>query len=204
MTISGTLFIIAAPSGGGKTSLVNKLIEQMDNLEVSVSYTTRQRRPAEEAGVHYHFVNENEFKDMIDNEAFLEHAKVFDHYYGTSRAWVEKKLQKGTDVILEIDWQGAEQIKQIMPACKMIYILPLSLEILEKRLKDRGQDHAVVIASRMEKAKAEIAHAHEFDYLVVNDDFDSAVFDLQSIVQAMRLGASRQLRVYRDLLANLS
>jgi len=179
---NGGLFILSAASGTGKTSLANALVESMPDVEFSVSHTTRAPRPGEKYGVHYFFVNRQEFEAMISAGQFLEHAKVFDNYYGTSRAQVEQRLKQGKRVILDIDWQGARSIKARMPEAISIFLLPPSRVALEERLTKRGQDSPDVIASRMAKAMAEISHYREFDHVVVNDDFASALADLQAIV----------------------
>ena len=180
---SPRLYVVAAPSGGGKTSLINALLEKDDRIRLSVSHTTRPPRPGEENGVHYHFTNEPDFISLIGENAFLEHARVFDHRYGTGREAVEKQLANGLDVILDIDWQGARQIRESFPACCSIFIIPPSLETLRQRLEARGQDSLQVIQRRMRDAQAEISHWDEFDYLVINDNFDSALSDLHSIIR---------------------
>jgi len=178
----GRLFIIAAPSGGGKTSLVNALLKQDSRLVLSVSHTTRKARPGEVDGQQYQFVSEAEFEQMVNNGDFMEHARVFDHYYGTNRKSVAAQLGQGRDVILEIDWQGARQVRKVFPDCCSIFIIPPSLEDLRKRLTGRGQDSAEVIQRRMRDAQAEISHWAEFDYLVVNDHFDIALEELRAII----------------------
>jgi guanylate kinase len=183
----GTLFIISAPSGAGKTSLVKALLECTDNIQVSVSHTTRQSRPGEVDGVHYHFVTENDFLDILKQNLFLEHAQIYDHYYGTSQQWLMKQLNIGIDIILEIDWQGAQQVRRLMPDAVGIFILPPSRQALEERLRERGKDSEEVITKRLRGAIDEISHYVEFDYLVVNDDFDTALSDLQTIVYSQRL-----------------
>ena len=177
------LYVVAAPSGGGKTSLINALLQKDDRIRLSVSHTTRPPRPGEENGVHYHFTDEPNFISLIGENAFLEHARVFDHRYGTGREAVEKQLANGLDVILDIDWQGARQIRESFPACCSIFIIPPSLETLRQRLEARGQDSLQVIQRRMRDAQAEISHWDEFDYLVINDNFDSALSDLHSIIR---------------------
>lgn len=167
----GTLYVIAAPSGAGKTSLVKALINTLPDVKVSVSYTTRQKRPQEKEGVDYHFVDETEFETMIANGTFLEHAKVFGYYYGTSRHWVEKHLQAGEDVILEIDWQGAYQIRQQFAQSISIFILPPSFDLLRERLLYRNQDNPEVIERRLAAAVSEMKHYQEFDYLIINAAF---------------------------------
>lgn len=203
MTNVGTLFIISAPSGGGKTSLVNALVEDIPELEISVSHTTRAKRPGEKDGVDYHFVSESTFLELIKKKAFLEHAKVFDHHYGTTQEWVEKKLKAGMSVILEIDWQGAQQIKQKMSQCVSIFIIPPSFDVLEKRLLERGQDNPDVIARRMADARTEISHYDEFDYLVVNDTFSKALAELKAIITSQHLKLKFQQHKYAVLLNNL-
>lgn len=190
MSTSGTLYIISAPSGGGKTSLISALLQSVDNIEVSVSYTTRPPRPGEKNGTNYHFVDETTFKKLIAENIFLEHAKVFDHYYGTSRLWVEKKLQAGIDIILEIDWQGARQIRTMLPETMSIFIIPPTKEVLEKRLRGRAQDPDSVIVKRMTKARGEMSHYDEYDYLIVNNLLIEALDDLKAIILARRLRAN--------------
>lgn len=199
----GTLFIISAPSGGGKTSLVNAAVEDIPELEVSISHTTRSKRPGELDDRDYHFVSEPDFLELINKKAFLEHAKVFGYYYGTTQKWVEEKLRAGISVILEIDWQGAEQIKQKMPECVSIFIVPPSLSVLENRLLERGQDNPEVIAKRMSAARAEISHYGEFDYLVVNDAFSKALQELKAIIISQHLKLKFQQHKYAVLLNNL-
>ncbi len=176
------LFIIAAPSGCGKTSLVEALIKKTENLCVSVSHTTRPPRPDEVNGINYYFVSINEFEEMIKNNAFVEHATVFDNHYGSSTKLISEKLNKGVDVILEIDWQGARQVKENMPNSVSIFILPPSNEALLSRLKQRAQDNDETINKRMSDAQNQMQHFNEFDYLVINDDFNSALNDLNLII----------------------
>ena len=178
----GTLFIFSAPSGAGKSSLARALVDSSPDVAVSVSHTTRDPRPGEQNGVHYFFVSVDEFQRMVSAGEFLEHARVFDNYYGTSRASVEHLLQQGKHVILDIDWQGARSIKAQMPDAKGIFIMPPSRAELERRLRDRGQDSDEVIARRMRDAVAEMQHYDEFDYVVVNDDFDAALADIRAIM----------------------
>lgn len=182
----GTLYIFSAPSGAGKTSLVNALLESTDGIKVSVSHATRDIRQGEENSVHYHFVSIDDFEKMVGHGDFIEHAKVFDNYYGTSQSSLETQLAQGTDVILEIDWQGAQQVRKLMPECVSVFILPPSRKELEVRLKGRGQDSDEIIARRMQDAINEMSHYAEFDYLVINDDFDTALIELRSIVLAQR------------------
>jgi len=178
----GRLIVIAAPSGAGKTSLVKALLASERALRLSVSHTTRRRRETEQEGREYHFVSVPEFERLRDAGEFLEHAQVFDNLYGTSRAYVGQQLGAGHDVVLEIDWQGAQQVRRAMPQCVSVFILPPSTEALAKRLAARATDTAQVIARRLADAAADMSHYREFDYLVVNDDFDRAVADLQRIV----------------------
>ncbi len=199
----GTLYIISAPSGAGKTSLVRELLAREPGLTLSVSHTTRPLRPGEEQGVHYHFVSPEQFQAMISAGAFLEYARVFDNFYGTSKAAVVQQLHDGQDVIVEIDWQGARQLLQLFPAAVTIFILPPSREVLEQRLRARGQDSEAIIARRMQEAREDISHYTEYDYLLVNDDFGQAVTDLQSIVQARNFRREAQEAVLHELLASL-
>lgn len=196
---TGTLYIVAAPSGAGKTSLVNSLVETTPGVVVSVSHTTRPPRPAEQDGVHYHFVPLTTFEAMIAQGAFLEHAQVFGNRYGTSRAAVLSQLEAGLDVILEIDWQGARQVREQMPNNLSIFILPPSREALHQRLAERGQDSAEVIERRMAAALDELAHYAEFDYLVINDRFDTALTELRAIVIAQRQRRTVQLERHLEL-----
>ena len=200
----GALFIVSAPSGAGKTSLVRALCDRMDNLVLSVSHTTRARRPGELEGVDYHFVDTNAFETSVANAGYLEYAQVFDNYYGTSRRKTESLMQVGKDVVLEIDWQGARQVREAMLATPLsVFIIPPSLEALEQRLRGRGQDSDQVIARRMLDAKEQIKHYDEYDYLVVNDDFDVALNELSSIFKASHLSASVQSERQQALLRNL-
>lgn len=200
----GTLFVISAPSGAGKTSLVAEMLENDGKLGVSVSHTTRPMREGEQDGVNYHFVSRGEFEDMIARGDFLEHADVFGNYYGTSQVWVRETLAKGEDVILEIDWQGAEQVRRLMPDCVSIFIVPPSPEVLRERLTGRGTDAPEVVERRLKEAREECRHAAEFDYLVVNDDFTEALADLLAIVRSERLRFTAQNRRYGSLLERLS
>jgi guanylate kinase len=202
MSVLGTLFIISAPSGGGKTTLVNALLQRLSNLKVSVSHTTRAPRNGEQDGKNYFFVDEQKFLDLQEKGIFLETAKVFNHWYGTSKTWVMDQLDQGVDVVLEIDWQGAQRMKEQMD-CVSIFILPPSREILQTRLQARQQDSAEVIALRMNKASQEISHYTEYDYVVVNDNFEDACEDLVSIVRAQRVKTPFQKRRYEKLLASL-
>ena len=203
MTSTGTLYTVSAPSGAGKTSLVNALIERCEGLQVSVSHTTRPMRPAEKEGVNYHFVSDNVFVDMLDRAEFLEHAQVFGNLYGTSSVWLEEQLERGLDVILEIDWQGARQVKQLLPETQSIFILPPSRQALQQRLSLRGQDDPGIIEGRMNAAVAEMSHYVESDFLVVNKDFDQALDELQFIVASQRLRTARQQKILSGMLQNL-
>lgn len=200
---TGKLYIISAPSGAGKTSLVKQMAADLDDLLVSVSHTTRQQRPGEIHGRDYYFVSEEEFQAMLAQQDFLEYAQVFDHYYGTARQTVTENLNAGSDVILEIDWQGAWQIRKKMPECLSIFILPPSTAVLEQRLRKRGQDSELIISRRMQDAVAEMQHYDEYDYLLVNDDFDQALMQLKSIVISERLRKTRQKPALAALLAEL-
>jgi guanylate kinase len=197
------LYVISAPSGAGKTSLVKALIEQLPRVEVSISHTTRVMRPGEEDGVHYHFVDQSRFLELADQAAFLEHAEVFGNYYGTSQQGVVDQLATGRDIILEIDWQGARQVRRLMPECLGIFIVPPSREVLEERLRGRGQDAEEVIAGRMQEAVSEMSHFPEFDYLVINDDFEQALDELKAIFIANRLIMRRQKETHAELLMAL-
>jgi guanylate kinase len=201
----GTLYIVSAPSGAGKSSLISAMLESNPAyaMKVSVSHTTRNMRPGEEDGVHYHFVEKAHFEALIDKGEFLEYAEVFGNYYGTSRVWIEENLTKGIDVFLDIDWQGAQQIRQQMPQAKSVFILPPSNGELERRLNARGQDSDEVIAKRMSEAKSEISHYDEYDYLIINDDFDSALMDFKAIIRAERLKQDKQADKYSGMLTAL-
>lgn len=203
MVATGTLYIISAPSGGGKTSLVNALIASMPDITASVSYTTRMQRPGEQDSINYHFIDEATFYDLAAQNAFLEQAQVFGNYYATGKKWVEDRLIAGKDVILEIDWQGAQQVRQLMPHCVGIFILPPSREVLYARLKERAQDDLSVIEKRMAQASNEIKHYNEYDFLVINDNFEYALRDLQAIVRAKRLMRENQQLRYTQLIDNL-
>jgi guanylate kinase len=199
----GTLFIISAPSGAGKTSLVSALLDRLDNLQVSISHTTRQARPGEQDGVNYHFVTCEQFELMTANQQFVEHAKVHSNFYGTSKDWLESSLNKGVDIILEIDWQGAEQVRSKFPRSKSIFILPPSQQALFERLKGRGQDEDTIIKQRVAAAKEEMSHYNDADYLVINDQFEAACQELQTIIQAQRceINSQRHEKLLIDLLS---
>ena len=200
---SGCLFVIAAPSGGGKTSLVKALLEREPGIRLSVSYTTRPPRPGERDGDHYHFVDVPRFMALKDSGAFLEHAHVHGNWYATSATWLSDQVHQGADVLLEIDWQGALQVRRLVPGAVLVFILPPSIESLRERLEKRGQDSPAVIVRRLEAAREEMRHAAEFDYVIMNQDFARAVDDLSAIVRASRLAASRQFvrhaRVFSEL-----
>ncbi|ABO88246.1 guanylate kinase [Aeromonas salmonicida subsp. salmonicida] len=205
MAQQGTLYIISSPSGAGKSSLLNALLTKHNpagKMQLSVSHTTRATRPGEENGVHYHFVQVEEFKELIDRGDFLEWAEVFGNYYGTSRAAIEACLAQGIDVFLDIDWQGARQIREQMPT-KSIFILPPSRAELEQRLIGRGQDSAEVIAGRMAKAIAEMVHYDEYDYVIINKDFELALFQLRAIIECQRLEMRQQQQAQQNLLQQL-
>ena len=202
-TSKGTLYTVSAPSGAGKTSLVKALIESTDDIRVSVSHTTRDIRPGEADGVNYHFVSHAEFEGMLAENAFLEHAPVFGNFYGTSQSWVEKTLASGQDVILEIDWQGAAQVRHLLPETVGVFILPPSKVALRQRLTGRGQDDSSVIDARMAEAESESSHYCETDYLIINDDFDTALQDFRAIIFAQRLQLGSQQIRHTDLLKDL-
>ncbi len=201
---TGTLYIISAPSGAGKTSMISKLLESLSDAEMAVSHTTRQAREGEIDGKHYHFISADEFLNDVHENKFLEHANVFGNHYGTSRAAVDVLLEKGVDVILEIDWQGAQQVRDLMTNALSIFILPPSKAELEKRLRGRGTDSDEVIAKRLSQSCDDIKHYDEFDYVVINDDFDIAVGELQSIFQANRITLEKQKQKNRALLDELT
>ncbi|OBW93878.1 guanylate kinase [Gallibacterium anatis] len=201
----GNLYIVSAPSGAGKSSLISALLQQQPSYEmqVSISHTTRQPRPNEEQGKHYYFVDHKEFERLIAEDAFLEYAEVFGNYYGTSLPMIERSLKQGIDVFLDIDWQGAQQVRKKVPAAKSIFILPPSLQELERRLVGRGQDSNEVIAARMKKAINEISHYDEYDYLIINDDFDQALSEIKVILKAEKLRVERQVQRHQLLISQL-
>ena len=202
---TGTLFIISAPSGAGKSSLIRAYLAQENHhpAKVSISHTTRKPRPGEQQGEHYYFVDNQEFESLIKQNAFVEYAHVFDHYYGTSKAEIEQSLMQGINVFLDIDWQGAKQVRQQMPESKSIFILPPSLKELENRLIKRGQDDAQVISKRMHKAQSEISHYNEYDYVIINDDFDESLTALNAIMTSASLEQSKQAIAHHQLLTDL-
>ena len=203
MNKTGTLFIIAAPSGAGKTSLVRALLRQQDDIAVSVSHTTRPPRPGEVDGEAYHFVAEAEFKALVEQGRFLEHARVFDHYYGTSRDGVRQTLATGKSLILEIDWQGARQVAARQPDCVSIFILPPDYATLRRRLLGRKNDSAETIERRMGAARDELARYEAFDYIVINDEFERALGEIKAIITAANLGRRRQAAYYDDFVAKI-
>ena len=200
---SGTLYIVSAPSGAGKTSLVTALTKDDQQIRVSVSHTTRAMRPGEEHGVNYHFVVHEEFKALIQQGDFLEHAEVFGNFYGTSRSALQQTLDQGYDLILEIDWQGAQQVRKLMPQALSVFILPPSQEALRQRLDGRGQDSEEIIAGRMKEAVSEMVHYDEYDYLIINDDFDAALADLKAVFRSNRLLLKKQQQRHAALLKQM-
>ena len=203
MPADGLLFAISAPSGAGKTSLVKALAGEDANISVSVSHTTRPRRATERNGVNYHFIDPDDFLRMAESGGFLEHALVFGHHYGTARETVERERAEGRDVILEIDWQGAAEVRRAAPETIGIFVAPPSLEELRQRLTGRGEDAPEIIEKRLNAARTEMSHHAEFDYLVVNDDFDTALADLKAIFRAERLKGANPSRRHRNLVDNL-
>ncbi|TWH71478.1 guanylate kinase [Azomonas agilis] len=202
-TPSGTLYIISAPSGAGKTSLVRALLDALPQVRVSVSHTTRPMRPGEVDGVNYHFVSREDFVQRLERNEFLEYAEVFGNLYGTSQLWLEQNLAQGQDLILEIDWQGAQQVRHLLPHAQSIFILPPSQEALRQRLTNRGQDADEVIEQRMQEAVSEMSHYVEYDYLVINDDFSHALEDIKAIFRSNRLKQSVQQQRFNALLQQL-
>ena len=199
----GTLYTVSAPSGAGKTSLVTALVKSNPEVCVSVSHTTRPMRPGEVNGVNYHFVDHAVFEQMLEDSAFLEHARVFSNLYGTSQKWVEDTLKQGLDVILEIDWQGAQQVRKLIPDTVGLFILPPSLACLRQRLTGRGQDNETVIEARMSEAISEMSHYVEADYLIINDDFTTALAQFQALITSQRLRLGRQVEKHSDLIQEL-
>lgn len=202
-TPTGTLYILSAPSGAGKTSLVRALVEAMPQVQVSISHTTRPMRPGEVNGVNYHFVAREDFLQCLERNEFLEYAEVFGNLYGTSQRWLEQSLAEGHDLILEIDWQGAQQVRRLLPQARSIFILPPTQEALRQRLSNRGQDSDEVIEQRMREAVSEMSHYIEYDYLVINDDFSHALEDLKAIFRGNRLQQSHQQQRFSGLLQQL-
>jgi guanylate kinase len=203
VTTRGNLFILSSASGAGKSSLIKALLGKYSDIKMSVSHTTRAPRPGENDGEHYHFVTVEKFEKLVEQGDFFEWAKVFDNYYGTSKAAVEEQLNSGIDVFLDIDWQGAQQVRKLVPDVKTVFILPPSLQELENRLNGRGQDSKEVIASRMAQSKSESSHYNEFDYVLINDDFDTTLAQLEHIVMAARMELSAQKVRYASLIEDL-
>ncbi|MCE9687923.1 guanylate kinase [Shewanella sp. AS16] len=204
MAARGNLFIVSAPSGAGKSSLLSALLKDAPaDMQVSVSHTTRSPRPGEVDGQHYHFVSVEQFKALIADEAFFEWAEVFGNFYGTSRRVIEDTLAKGIDVFLDIDWQGAQQVKALMPEAIGVFILPPSKAELERRLTGRGQDSSEVIAARMAQAVSEMSHYDEYDFIIVNDEFEQALADLRVIIGSQRLTRASQCHTHNDMLNDL-
>ncbi|AQS38452.1 guanylate kinase [Shewanella psychrophila] len=204
MTARGNLFIVSAPSGAGKSSLISALLQDKPaDKQVSVSHTTRKPRPGEVNAQHYHFVTTEEFKALIAENAFFEWAEVFGNYYGTSRKVIEQTLTDGIDVFLDIDWQGAQQVKKVMPEAIGIFILPPSRAELEKRLTGRGQDSSEVISGRMAQAASEISHYGEYDFIIINDEFNTALSDLVAIIRSQRLTGAGQIHAQNDMIKDL-
>jgi guanylate kinase len=201
--VRGRLFVIAAPSGAGKTSLVKALLQRKPELHVSISYTTRPKRPTEEDGREYHFVSRDEFQRLEERGQFLEYAQVFDNFYGTGRRPVETELARGNNVVLEIDWQGAQQVRRALPECVTVFILPPSRQSLEERLRNRRTDSEQVIARRLRDAVGDMSHWNEFNYVVINDAFEKAVQDLVSVVEGRGEGLRADRPEVRQLLAGL-
>jgi len=207
--VQGNLFILSAPSGAGKSSLINALLsadnkQQVNRtMQVSISHTTRAPRSGEVNGQHYHFVDVEQFKKLINDNAFYEYAQVFDNYYGTSEAAIDQQLAQGIDVFLDIDWQGAQQVRTRKPEVTTIFIAPPSRDELEKRLRNRGQDSEEIIASRMAQAQSECSHYQEFDYIIVNDDFNQALNDLNTIVVNQTLKTAQQTQKHQSLFTEL-
>ena len=199
--VSGCLYVIVAPSGAGKSTLVNALLEREPDIGLSISYTTRAPRPGEQSGREYFFVTREEFAAMVKRGDFLEHAEVYGNFYGTSRTWIEKTRAEGSDVLLEIDWQGARSVKKLFRDMTYIYILPPSIEVLGERLVKRGKDSTEVIERRLAAAREDLKHVHEADYVIINEDFSVALTDLQSVVRALRVTAARQLKLHAKLIS---
>ena len=201
--MSGNLFVISAPSGAGKTSLVRALIDSNPQIDLSVSYTTRHPRPGERNGKDYHFVGRDTFLDMAKRGEFLESAEVYGNLYGTSQTWISQEIAKGRDILLEIDWQGAAQIRRLFPECISVFVLPPSLQALEQRLKSRGKDDSDVIARRLAAVRDDVAHVAEFDYVIINDILNDALRELNAVVLTARLECTRQLSRHQALINQL-
>lgn len=201
--MSGNLFVVSAPSGAGKTSLVQALLRNDPHVALSVSYTTRAPRTGEQDGTDYHFVSRETFLEMTERGEFLESAEVYGNLYGTSQTWISKQIGNDRDILLEIDWQGASQVRRLFPECISIFILPPSREALEQRLKGRGKDNGDVIARRMAAVRDDVAHVAEFDYVIINDDLNEALRELTAVVLAARVRRDRQLRLHQSLINQL-
>ena len=201
--MSGSLFVISAPSGAGKTSLVHALLNINPQIDLSVSFTTRQPRPGEVNGKDYHFISREQFLGMAERGEFLESAEVYGNFYGTSQSWITQQNAKGRDILLEIDWQGAGQVRRLFPACITVFVLPPSLEALEQRLKGRGKDNGQVIAKRLAAVREDVSHVAEFDYVIINDDLDEALHELNAVVLSARLRGSCQLARHQQLINQL-
>jgi guanylate kinase len=201
--MSGNLFIISAPSGAGKTSLVHALLGINSHIDLSVSYTTRDPRHGEQDGKDYHFVSRETFLEMAKRGEFLESAEVYGNLYGTSQTWISREITRGRDILLEIDWQGAAQVRRLFPDCISIFILPPSISALEQRLKGRGKDNDEVIAKRMAAVRDDVAHIAEFDYVIINDNLDDALRELDAVVLSARLRCAKQLSRHHELINQL-
>ncbi|HEX5336944.1 MAG TPA: guanylate kinase [Gallionella sp.] len=201
--MSGSLFIVSAPSGAGKTSLVHALLNVNPQIKLSISYTTRNPRPGERDGKDYHFVSRETFLDMTQRGEFLESAEVYGNLYGTSQTWISNEIASGQDILLEIDWQGAAQVRRLFPESVSIFILPPSLEALEQRLKGRGKDNDEVIAKRMAAVREDVAHVAEFDYVIINDNLNEALRELNSVAITAKLRCAKQLSRHQDLINQL-
>ncbi len=198
--MSGNLFIISAPSGAGKTSLVKSLLDHDPHIDLSISYTTRDPRSGEQDGKDYHFVSREIFLDMAKRGEFLESAEVYGNLYGTSQTWITREMARGRDILLEIDWQGAAQVRRLFPDCVSIFILPPSIAALEQRLRGRGKDSAAVIAKRMAAVREDVSHVAEFNYVIINDNLNVALQELAAVVLAARLRSERQLSRHQELI----
>lgn len=201
--MKGNLFVVSSPSGAGKSSLIGALLSKYDDMKVSVSHTTRAPRPGEEDGVHYHFTDVDTFQTLIEKDEFFEWAQVFGNYYGTSKSAIESQLEQGIDVFLDIDWQGAQQMRELVPSIITLFILPPSKSELEARLNKRGQDSADVIASRMAEAQSEMSHYHEYDFVMINDDFEHTLAQFEHIVLGHRARRANQQAKFGDLIQQL-
>ncbi len=201
--MSGNLYVISAPSGAGKTSLVRALLNRDTHIDLSVSYTTREPRAGEQNGRDYHFVSRETFLAMAKRGEFLESAEVYGNLYGTSQTWISQEIAKGRDILLEIDWQGAAQIRRLFPECISIFILPPSREALEQRLKGRGKDNDAVIVKRLAAVRDDVVHIAEFNYVIINDNLNDAVQELNAVVLSARLRCAKQLSRHQALINQL-